>query len=151
MRSNEEEKQITVTYKFHLPDNKHELDVFQNAERFYSVLLAIDDACRELIKHDENASEETGRFAERIRDLIVSRRKQTIKRLKQRLDYEQRNLLYVCDEGHTPVTFSDAFEFGFLCTVCGQEIFCDKCGVDIPEDALFCISCGDKVKKSKLD
>jgi len=38
------------------------------------------------------------------------------------LDYEQRNLLYVCDEGHTPVTFSDAFELGFICTVCGQEL-----------------------------
>jgi transcription initiation factor TFIIE subunit alpha len=52
----------------------------------------------------------------------VSRRKLSLKKLKQRLDYEQRNLLYVCNEGHIPVTFSDAFELGFICTVCGEEL-----------------------------
>jgi transcription initiation factor TFIIE subunit alpha len=45
-----------------------------------------------------------------------------LKRLNQRLDYEERNLLYVCDESHTPVTFSDAFELGFICTTCGKEL-----------------------------
>jgi transcription initiation factor IIE alpha subunit len=30
--------------------------------------------------------------------------------------------LYVCNEGHTPVTFSDAFELGFICTTCGEEL-----------------------------
>ena len=75
---------------------------------------------RSLARYRRVRDKETGYFVyywspiwERIRDLIVSRRKQTIKKLKQRLDYEQRNLLYVCEEGHTPVTFSDAFEFGF--------------------------------------
>ena len=84
---------------------------------------------RSLARYRRVRDKETGYFVyfwspiwERIRDLIVSRRKQTIKKLKQRLDYEQRNLLYVCEEGHTPVTFSDAFEFGFLCTVCGEEL-----------------------------
>jgi transcription initiation factor TFIIE subunit alpha len=84
---------------------------------------------RSLARYRRVRDKETGYFVyywspiwERIRDLIVSRRKQTIKRLKQRLDYEQRNLLYVCGEGHTPVTFSDAFELGFICTVCGQEL-----------------------------
>ncbi|MHA2389964.1 MAG: hypothetical protein ACXACW_14690, partial [Candidatus Hodarchaeales archaeon] len=84
---------------------------------------------RSLARYRRVRDKETGYFVyywspiwERIRDLIVSRRKLTIKKLKQRLDYEQRNLLYVCEEGHTPVTFSDAFEFGFLCTVCGQEL-----------------------------
>ncbi len=84
---------------------------------------------RSLARYRRVRDKETGYFVyywspiwERIRDLIVSRRKLTIKKLKQRLDYEQRNLLYVCEEGHTPVTFSDAFEFGFLCTICGQEL-----------------------------
>jgi len=84
---------------------------------------------RSLARYRRVRDKETGYFVyywspiwERIRDLIISRRKQTIKRLKQRLDYEQRNLLYVCEEGHTPVTFSDAFELGFICTVCGQEL-----------------------------
>ncbi|MHA2347093.1 MAG: hypothetical protein ACXACP_10265 [Candidatus Hodarchaeales archaeon] len=84
---------------------------------------------RSLARYRRVRDKETGYFVyywspiwERIRDLIVSRRKQSIKRLKQRLDYEQRNLLYVCEEGHTPVTFSDAFELGFICNVCGQEL-----------------------------
>ncbi len=84
---------------------------------------------RSLARYRRVRDKETGYFVyywspiwERIRDLIISRRKHTIKRLKQRLDYEQRNLLYVCEEGHTPVTFSDAFELGFICTVCGQEL-----------------------------
>lgn len=84
---------------------------------------------RSLARYRRVRDKETGYFVyywspiwERIRDLIVSRRKQTIKRLNQRLDYEQRNLLYACEEGHTPVPFSDAFELGFICTVCGQEL-----------------------------
>jgi len=84
---------------------------------------------RSLARYRRVRDKETGYFVyywspiwERIRDLIVSRRKKTIKRLSQRLDYEQRNLLYVCEEGHTPVTFSDAFELGFICTACGQEL-----------------------------
>ena len=84
---------------------------------------------RSLARYRRVRDKETGYFVyywlpiwERIRDLIVSRRKQTIKRLNQRLDYEQRNLLYVCEEGHTPAPFSDAFELGFICTVCGEEL-----------------------------
>jgi transcription initiation factor TFIIE subunit alpha len=84
---------------------------------------------RSLARYRRVRDKETGYFVyfwspiwERIRDLILSRRKRTIKKLRQRLDYEQRNLLYVCNEGHTPVTFSDAFELGFICTTCGEEL-----------------------------
>ncbi len=84
---------------------------------------------RSLARYRRVRDKETGYFVyfwtpiwERIRDLIISRRKLSMKKLRQRLDYEQRNLLYVCDEGHTPVTFSDAFELGFICTTCGKEL-----------------------------
>jgi transcription initiation factor TFIIE subunit alpha len=84
---------------------------------------------RSLARYRRVRDKETGYFVyywspifERVRDLIISRRKHSIKRLKQRLDYEERNLLYVCNEGHTPVTFSDAFELGFICTTCGEEL-----------------------------
>ena len=84
---------------------------------------------RSLARYRRVRDKETGYFVyfwtpiwERIRDLIISRRKMSLKKLRQRLDYEQRNLLYVCDEGHTPVTFSDAFELGFICTTCGKEL-----------------------------
>ncbi|MFX0150558.1 MAG: transcription factor [Candidatus Hodarchaeota archaeon] len=84
---------------------------------------------RSLARYRRVRDKETGYFVyywspifERVRDLIISRRKHSIKRLKQRLDYEQRNLLYVCNGGHTPVTFSDAFELGFICTTCGEEL-----------------------------
>lgn len=84
---------------------------------------------RSLARYRRVRDRETGYFVyywspiyERILDLIISRRKQSIKKLRQRLDYEQRNLLYVCDEGHTPVPFSDAFELGFICTTCSKEL-----------------------------
>lgn len=84
---------------------------------------------RSLARYRRVRDKETGYFVyywspiyERIRDLVVSRRKLSLKRLNQRLDYEERNLLYVCDESHTPVTFSDAFELGFICTTCGKEL-----------------------------
>lgn len=84
---------------------------------------------RSLARYRRVRDKETGYFVyywspifERILDLIINRRKQSLKKLGQRLDYEQRNLLYVCDEGHTPVTFSDAFELGFICTTCGKEL-----------------------------
>ena len=84
---------------------------------------------RSLARYRRVRDKETGYFVyywspiwERIKDLIISRRKLSLKKLRQRLDYEQRNLLYVCDEDHTPVTFSDAFELGFICTTCGKEL-----------------------------
>lgn len=84
---------------------------------------------RSLARYRRVRDKETGYFVyywspifERVRDLIISRRKLSIKKLRQRLDYEKRNLLYVCNEGHTPVTFSDAFEFGFICTTCDEEL-----------------------------
>ena len=32
------------------------------------------------------------------------------------------------------------------CTICGQEVKCDKCGEYIQAGAIFCNACGDKVK-----
>ena len=84
---------------------------------------------RSLARYRRVRDKETGYFVyywspifERVHDLIIYRRKRSVKKLRQRLDYEQRNLLYVCDEGHTPVTFSDAFELGFICSTCGKEL-----------------------------
>jgi transcription initiation factor TFIIE subunit alpha len=84
---------------------------------------------RSLARYRRVRDKETGYFVyywspiwERIRDLIISRRKLGLKKLRQRLDYEQRNLLYACKAGHSPVTFSDAFEMGFICASCGDEL-----------------------------
>ncbi len=84
---------------------------------------------RSLARYRRVRDKETGYFVyywspifERVHDLIIYRRKRSVKKLHQRLDYEQRNLLYVCDEGHTPVTFSDAFELGFICSTCSKEL-----------------------------
>lgn len=84
---------------------------------------------RSLARYRRVRDKETGYFVyywspiwERIRDLIISRRKLSLKKMRQRLDYEQRNLLYVCEDRHSPVTFSDAFEMGFICASCGKEL-----------------------------
>jgi transcription initiation factor TFIIE subunit alpha len=82
-----------------------------------------------LARYRRVRDKETGYFVyhwspiwERIKDLIIRRRKQSIKKLKQRLDYEERNLLYICESDHAPVTFSDAFEMGFVCSTCGEPL-----------------------------
>lgn len=84
---------------------------------------------RSLARYRRVRDKETGYFIyhwspiwERITDLVIQRRKMSIKKLKQRLDYEERNLLYICDNGHTPVTFSDAFEMGFVCSTCNDAL-----------------------------
>lgn len=37
-----------------------------------------------------------------------------------------------------------------FCSVCGQELKCDKCGTVIREGAQFCHECGNPIKKGKL-
>lgn len=38
----------------------------------------------------------------------------------------------------------------YFCTVCGQELICNKCGSDIPFGASICPNCGNPVKKGEI-
>ena len=62
----QEDKKVEVIYKFYLPENRDELEIFQNASKYQAVLSEIYQECRRTWKYDDKASEETVAFAERI-------------------------------------------------------------------------------------
>jgi transcription initiation factor TFIIE subunit alpha len=60
---------------------------------------------------------------ERLRILILNRRRRTIQVLSQRLSHEERHLLYHCGTPDCPsVTFGAAFEVGFVCSNCNSPL-----------------------------
>lgn len=62
----EEEKKVKVSYTFYLPDHESDLTMHQNAYKYFSALHDIYSECRRVWKYDEDVSEETIEFAEKI-------------------------------------------------------------------------------------
>jgi hypothetical protein len=72
MQNPPEEKQIEVTYKFYLPDNQGELEIFQQAFKYQEALNDIYQECRRTWKYDDEASDELIAFAEKIGGMCSS-------------------------------------------------------------------------------
>lgn len=68
----EDPKQTEVIYKFYLPDNRDELEVYMKAPDFLSALCNIYNECRHVWKYEEEASEEKVSFAEKIGEIASS-------------------------------------------------------------------------------
>lgn len=62
----QDHKQVEVSFKFYLPDNQEELEIFQKALEYHCTLSDIYNKCRSKWKYDDNASEELVAFAEEI-------------------------------------------------------------------------------------
>jgi len=63
----EEYKQVEVTYRFYMPDNKNDLIVFQNAEEYYNALYKIYEEARKIWKYeDDETDQKLVEFAEMI-------------------------------------------------------------------------------------
>jgi transcription initiation factor TFIIE subunit alpha len=56
---------------------------------------------------------------ERVYDLFFTTRAQTLQKLKNRLDFEQNNQFYMCENRCMKTPFYNAFESDFVCS-CGQ-------------------------------
>ncbi len=68
--------------------------------------------------------------AERIRSLLEKRRREMIKKLREKLEYEKNNQFFVCENGCTRVTLDKAMETGFVCPICGGKlVFYDNSAV----------------------
>lgn len=63
------EKSREVIYKFYLPDNQEDLEIFDRAFEYRDSLVEIFNLCRNLCKYDDTASEEMKYFAEKIMNL----------------------------------------------------------------------------------
>ena len=56
-------------------------------------------------------------------NFIKSQKRQILKRLEARLEYERSHQFYYCGtEGCTRVTFDQAVDLGFRCPVCGRDL-----------------------------
>ncbi len=83
-----------------------------------------------LARYRRQRDPETGYFVywwkierERLREMILQRRRAILKILKQRLEYEEENLLYKCENCNSqPLPFDDAFETEFLCKECNNPL-----------------------------
>ncbi len=60
---------------------------------------------------------------ERIYDLIKSRKKLVLEKLKERLEYEKSKMFFYCpNDGDTRLTFEEAMESSFKCPKCGNML-----------------------------
>ncbi|MFX0115244.1 MAG: transcription factor [Candidatus Hodarchaeota archaeon] len=83
-----------------------------------------------LARYRRERDNDTGYFVynwslatERLEDLISHRKARTLQLLRQRLDYEERHLLYSCGNVECPqLLFGEAFEHGFVCPQCGGSL-----------------------------
>ncbi|MHA2232962.1 MAG: hypothetical protein ACXAB4_10760, partial [Candidatus Hodarchaeales archaeon] len=83
-----------------------------------------------LARYRRERDNETGYFVynwslatERLEDLISHRKDRTLQLLRQRLDYEERHLLYSCGNiDCTQLLFGEAFEHGFVCPQCNESL-----------------------------
>jgi len=66
---NMSDRSTEVTYKFHLPEQKDDVWMVQNADKMYGLLWDIQEKARSRVKYSENQGEVD--FAMQIHDLIV--------------------------------------------------------------------------------
>jgi len=60
---------------------------------------------------------------ERVYDLIKSRKKLVLEKLKERLEYEKSKMFFYCpNDGDTRLTFEEAMESSFKCPKCGNVL-----------------------------
>jgi len=57
-----------------------------------------------------------------INGILLLRKKEILRKLKERLNYENENSFYYCPVDGTRYTFDEAFENGFVCPRCGAEL-----------------------------
>ncbi len=59
---------------------------------------------------------------EDINSILLVRKREILRKLKERLEYEESNSFYYCPIDGTRYTFEEAFENGFTCPRCGAEL-----------------------------
>ena len=57
---------------------------------------------------------------DRVEPYLENQRRRILRRLMERLNYEENHEFYVCPKGCERVTFEEAMEKKFMCTVCGS-------------------------------
>jgi len=58
----------------------------------------------------------------RINQVLLQRKKAVLKKLKERLEYEENNTFYICPVDGVRLTFEEALENDFKCPRCGSML-----------------------------
>ena len=82
-----------------------------------------------LVSYRRTRDKETGWYVyywkanvDQINELLLSRKREILNKLKARLEYETNNEFYICPEDKTKYTFEEAFENEFKCPKCGVQL-----------------------------
>ncbi len=59
---------------------------------------------------------------ENIDSILLTRKKEILKKLKERLEYERGNTFFICENEGIRYTFDEAFEYDFRCPRCGGNL-----------------------------
>ncbi|MCI2415596.1 MAG: transcription factor E [Candidatus Aramenus sp.] len=119
--------QFLLNKKIEITDDEiaNELGVKVNEVR--KKLYALAD--QGLVSYRRSRDKETGWYVyywkvnrDQINDILLSRKREILTKLKTRLEYEQNNDFYICPEDKTKYTFEEAFENEFRCPRCGSQL-----------------------------
>jgi len=113
---------------------ERELDDFSLAERLgmdvktvRKILYKLYD--HRLVRFRRIKDEETGWYIyiwsfdeDKLQSLVEKVRRERIKTLRRKLEYERENQFFACENGCLRVTFDKAMELGFVCPHCGGKM-----------------------------
>lgn len=99
-----------------------------NIKTIRSVLFKLNEQNLAFFRRVRNP--ETGYFIyhwsidkEKLMLMLDNKRKQIKKLIKERIDYEEENLLYSCGTAEcTPLSLDEAYENGFICPNCQEPL-----------------------------
>ncbi|QKR01019.1 transcription factor [Metallosphaera tengchongensis] len=82
-----------------------------------------------LVSYRRTRDKETGWYVyywkanvDQINELLLSRKREILNKLRARLEYESTNEFYICPEDKSKYTFEEAFENEFKCPKCGVQL-----------------------------
>ncbi|MEM0024970.1 MAG: transcription factor [Zestosphaera sp.] len=82
-----------------------------------------------IVAYKKKQSPEDGKFiytwfidGGRLNQVLLQRKKETLSKLKARLNFESNNTFFVCDVDGVRLTFDEAFENDFKCPKCGADL-----------------------------
>ncbi len=111
-----------------------EMDEFSLAERLgmdvktvRKILYKLYD--HRLVRFRRVKDDETGWYiyiwsfdGEKLNSLVDRVRRDKIKNIRKKLEYERENQFFVCENGCVRVPFENAMEVGFVCPHCGGKL-----------------------------
>lgn len=82
-----------------------------------------------LAEYDRSRNDETGWITytwrlrmDNLENAVRTQKREILDNLQERLDFEQGNVFYGCQAGHSKYLFEDAMDLNFRCPECGEQL-----------------------------